>query len=181
MLLDRPFKVIVYEVRKMYDQQQLIRLINDDELLVALDVIRRSFQTVAMDFGITKENCPTNAAFLARDRLIQEKESGSLLFGLFLCDKMVGFIELYLHEDQSLELQKLAVLPKYRHRGFGKELISHAKKEAELCHKNVIKIGIINENTTLKQWYLSNGFIQTELRRFNHLPFTVCFMEFYVR
>jgi hypothetical protein len=29
----------------------------------------------------------------------------------------------------------------------------------------------------LKQWYQRQGFIVTEIKRFPHLPFTVCLME----
>ena len=41
-------------------------------------VIRDSFITVANEFGLTKENAPTNAAFIELDSLIglQQKEPG---------------------------------------------------------------------------------------------------------
>ena len=40
-----------------------------------------------------------------------------------------------------------------------------------------IGIGIINENSILKQWYENYGFREIELKRFAHLPFTVCLMS----
>ena len=33
------------------------------------------------------------------------------------------------------------------------------------------------ENIKLKNWYVANGFIHTGTKQFNHLPFTVGFME----
>jgi len=41
----------------------------------------------------------------------------------------------------------------------------------------LISIGIINENSVLKNWYIKYGFIEKGLKRFDHLPFEVCFME----
>jgi hypothetical protein len=38
-------------------------------------------------------------------------------------------------------------------------------------------IGIINENVRLKKWYIKHGFCEKALQRFDHLPFTVCFLE----
>jgi hypothetical protein len=40
-----------------------------------------------------------------------------------------------------------------------------------------VSIGIINENRRLKDWYISCGFAETGTRKFEHLPFEVCFME----
>jgi len=42
---------------------------------------------------------------------------------------------------------------------------------------NKISIGIIEENTKLKDWYLKLGFTHISTRKFKHLPFTVGFME----
>ena len=42
----------------------MIRAVIKEELPVCLEVIHRSFQTVADEFGLTKENCPTNGAFM---------------------------------------------------------------------------------------------------------------------
>ena len=40
-----------------------------------------------------------------------------------------------------------------------------------------IKIGIIEENIILKEWYKNFGFTHTAAKKFDHLPFTVKFME----
>lgn len=42
---------------------------------------------------------------------------------------------------------------------------------------NKIKIGIVEENTILKEWYEKIGFVHTGTKKFEHLPFTVGFME----
>ena len=47
---------------------------------------------------------------------------------------------------------------------------------AELgCKK--INIGIVEENTVLKEWYASQGFIHTGTCKFDFFPFTCGYME----
>ena len=41
-----------------------------------LYVIRRGFGTVAAEFGLTVDNCPTNRAFLQVNRLLKVREQG---------------------------------------------------------------------------------------------------------
>jgi hypothetical protein len=36
---------------------------------------------------------------------------------------------------------------------------------------------MMDEHSVLKRWYLGLGFRETELTKFAHLPFVVCFME----
>ncbi len=53
----------------------------------------------------------------------------------------------------------------------------YAFKTAKAMGFNKIQIGIIEENTILKNWYTKNGFVHTGTQKFEHLPFTVGFME----
>jgi hypothetical protein len=48
-----------------------IRSIRIDESQVAVDVLRRSFTTVAERFGLTMENCPRNIAFYTEQRFVE--------------------------------------------------------------------------------------------------------------
>lgn len=74
-------------------------------------------------------------------------------------------------------MNNLSILPEYRHKGYGKELLDVCKNKVKELGGNKITIGIIEENTKLKEWYIAYGFIQTGTRKFGHLPFTVGFME----
>lgn len=140
-------------------------------------LIRESFLTVANDFGLTVENCPTNGAFLQADRLAADMEKGNLLFGLFEKGRMVGFMELERSREGHAILEKLAVLPACRHRGYGRHLLLYAKETARDMGARKLLVAIIEENTVLKQWYLDNSFVHTGTKKFNHLPFTVGFLE----
>lgn len=141
------------------------------------EVIRESFLTVANDFGLTPENCPTNGAFLQPERLQADLEKGNLMFGLFCDGEMAGFMQLEQGKEGAVILEKLAVLPGSRHCGYGKMLLGYAKDKAKELGGNKLLIAIIEENTVLRQWYLDNGCIHTGTRVFPHLPFTVGFLE----
>lgn len=154
-----------------------IREIKEHELDDCIHVIRQGFGTVAKEFGLTQENCPTNGAFMKKERLIFEREKGNLQFGLLYENQLVGFMELAQIDEEMYSLEKLAVLPEFRHKGFGKKLMDYAKKILKDRKGNLITIGIIEENTVLKNWYLDYGFIHKGTQIFEHLPFTVGFME----
>ncbi len=70
----------------------------------------------------------------------------------------------------------MVVLPEYRHFGYGKKLLDKAFNEIRERKARYVSIGIINENTVLKRWYLQNGFIEYETKKYDHLPFTVCLL-----
>jgi len=140
-------------------------------------VIRDSFRTVADEFGLTKESAPTNAAFIELDSLEALHQKGTRFFGGFFDDRLVGFVAIRKAKDDLYYMEKLAVLPGFRHRGYGRKLVEHAIKAVKEVGGARISIGIINENTVLKEWYKGIGFVETGIRQYPHLPFKVCYME----
>ncbi len=147
------------------------------DLEQAARVIRQGFATVAKDFGLTINNCPTNGAFIKVNKLISDKEKGNLLYGLYAENQMIGFMQLE-KKDAQYELEKVTVLPQYRHFGYGKVLLDFSKSKAKELGATKLCIGIIEENAKLKQWYCANGFFHTGTVNYDFLPFTVGFMEF---
>lgn len=155
----------------------VIREVRDGELDICADVIRRGFGTVAKDFGLTIENVPTNGAFIKTERLAADREKGNQMFVLTENETIVGFMQLERADDEKYYLQKISVLPECRHRGYGKELLRTANEKVRAVGGRKIEIAIIEENEQLKKWYIKNGFTHTGTRKFDHLPFTVGFME----
>ena len=159
----------------------------DKELSTSAGVIRRSFRTVADEFGLTRENCPGHTAFLTSKDLRNERDHGLKCFGLFSGRKQIGFvgIEEYMTDalvglgpgENRYWLEKLAVLPSHRHEGYGEKLVDFAVHYVQERGGTSIVLGMINEHSVLKTWYLGLGFREVELRKFDHLPFVVCFME----
>jgi GNAT superfamily N-acetyltransferase len=77
-------------------------------------------------------------------------------------------------------MNDVAILPPWRHLGYGKKLLDFCKaKVIELGGKK-ITIGIVEENAVLKDWYAANRFEQIGTRVFTQLPFIVGFMEWRV-
>ena len=60
---------------------------------------------------------------------------------------------------------------------FGRLLLDHAKEVVKASGGKKIKIGIIEESTVLKNWYIANGFVHTGTKKFDHLPFTSGYLE----
>ena len=155
----------------------IIRPIEEQELEECASVIRAGFLSVAKEFGITKENAPTNGAFLEKEQLIEERAKGHRMYAAVQGATLIGYLQLEKSTPEIYFLQKLVVLPEYRRLGIGKALLDYAKERVVEWGGDKLSIGIIEENTVLKNWYLSYGFEPITTRRFEHLPFTVGFME----
>lgn len=156
----------------------MIIAVRDKSMLpICLQIIHKSFATVVEDFNLTKENCPGHTAFMAPDKLQNSFESGNCMFLYYSGSVPVGFFSLKQIDGETWELDHLAVLPEHRHRGIGKELLDYAEETVHKQNGKLLKIGIMEENGRLKQWYLQNRFVHTGTKRFEHLPFTVGFME----
>ncbi len=142
-------------------------------------VIAGSFITVATEFSLTRENAPTNPAFATPESLAEYLEKDVEIFLAENGREIVGCIAIEKsHIDGiSLFIERLGVLPEFRHRGIGRKLLDRALEEIKSRGGKSAGIGIINENTVLKNWYINCGFRETGTKVFQHLPFTVCFMK----
>ena len=155
----------------------MIYEVDKNELQECVYVIHQSFRTVAEQFGLTKENCPKHTSFIPLSFLETQKNWGWHMFGLYAGKKIIGYMSLSKESDDVYELHNLAVLPEYRHKGFGKLLLDYAKDTVKSLGGSTIKISIIEESTALKNWYIANGFVHTGIKKFVHLPFTSGYLE----
>lgn len=156
----------------------MIREIKEStELIKSAQVLRDSYMTVAVELKLTRENCPTNAAFTTLEQLKQLMEGGVEFFGLYDNNRQIGFVAIEHAGEQIYYMEKLAVLPEYRHRGYGKGLADFVYSHVREKKGKRISIGIIDENRLLKEWYKKQGYAEKGIKEYNHLPFTVCFME----
>lgn len=155
----------------------IIYEVDKNELQECLDVIHQSFSTVAEQFGLTQENCPKHTSFIPLVFLETQMNWGWHMYALYAGKKVIGYMSLSKESDDAYELHNLAVLPEYRHNGFGKLLLDYAKETVKSLDGNTIKIGIIEESTVLKNWYIANGFVHTGTKKFDHLPFTSGYLE----
>jgi len=159
----------------------MIRKISSSEIPECAAVIRDSFSTTARDFGITEANCPNHTSFIKTEKLQKQYDDGRPMFVYTDGNKIVGYFSLAPMESGDYELNNLAVLPEYRHMGYGREMVLFAIERARELGGNKISIGIIEENTVLKNWYSRLGFLHTGMKKFGYLPFTVGFMEYSIQ
>ncbi len=157
----------------------MIREVKREDIPVCVNLIRDSFMTVADEYGITKENTPRFTAFAISDARLywqMEKEHRSMFVaeeGGVLC----GYYSLLIQENSECELNNLAVLPQYRHRGIGKQLLEHSYTTAKKMGCCTMNIGIVEENTVLRKWYEQNGAIHTGTQKFDFFPFTCGYLK----
>jgi ribosomal protein S18 acetylase RimI-like enzyme len=140
-------------------------------------IVRKAFGTVAVDLGLTTDNSPMYPAFTTAERLGELRTRGAVFFGLFIDGVAAGFVAVEKENDGKYYMKRLAVLPEYRHGGYGKKLVDHVIDYVKGRGSRKLYIAIVNEQTVLKEWYRGMGFRETSMKSFEHLPFTVCFME----
>lgn len=155
----------------------VIHEVDKHELQECLEVIHQSFGTVAEQFGLTRENCPKHTSFIPISFLETQMDWGWHMYALYAGKKIIGYMSLSKEGDDTYELHNLAILPEYRHKGFGRLLLDHAKAVVKSLDGSRIKIGIIEESTVLKNWYIANGFVHIGTKKFDHLPFTSGYLE----
>lgn len=157
----------------------MIRKVGQEDIKECVEVIVKSFMTVADEFGFTINNAPRFTAFATTEERLNWHLNGEHrpMYVYIEDDIIVGYYSLLLQENEKCELNNVCVLPKHRHKGIGEKLMKHAfATVAELgCKK--INIGIVEENTVLKEWYASQGFIHTGTQKFDFFPFTCGYME----
>ena len=153
-----------------------IRPAHADDIQTVVSVLRRACATVAERFGLTPENCPKSPAFYTEDRVKDDLERGHRYYLLEDGAEVCGCVALEQARPDMCYLGRLAVPGEHRSRGFGQALVHHALAEAAKIGATRVEIGIISEDTRLKEWYGRFGFVQTGTKTFDHLPFVVAFM-----
>lgn len=158
-------------------EQSIVKLDELNDIYSFADIIKNSFRTVAEQYGLTEENSPTNPAFTTSENL-KKIASKSECFGVYINTMPCGFFALeFANERKTVYLERVCILPELRHNGLGKSILTFAENYCKDHHVETISIGIMNQNTILKNWYRQNGYTEISLKKFTHLEFEVCFLE----
>jgi ribosomal protein S18 acetylase RimI-like enzyme len=156
----------------------MIKPVTENDLHDCLKIFHRGYETVAVEFGLTEENCPDRGrASLPYEKLLNQFECGTLMFAYFHNDEPVGFLAMKMIDDDVCGLDDIVVLPEYRHRGYGKKLLDYCKQKAKELGSYKIRLGMIDDNKSLKKWYEDNGFVNIGYKNYDGAPFTVGKME----
>ena len=157
-----------------------IRTCTKEDAHVLAETIRMSFLDVAERFGLTQENAPSHPSNCTEDWIQKDMDRGITYFAIENENTIVGCVALELVNSEVCYIERLAVLPDQRERGFGKGLVNHVLSEAKHLGIHYVNIGIIAKHTELKNWYKKIGFVEGESKDFPHLPFRVSFMSYNV-
>ena len=160
-------------------EREIIRYMSMEEIPKCVSVVRNAFLTVANELGFTQENAPRFTAFATDEgrfgyQFCKEKRP---MFVYMIGDKIVGYYSLAFLNETDAELNNLAVLPEYRHKGIGRKLLGDCFEKARESGRVKLKIGIVEENRVLRKWYENNGFEHTGTKKFDFFPFTCGYME----
>ncbi len=156
-----------------------IRIGTKADLGILVDVIQNSFQDVAERFGLTPQNSPTHPSNCRPEWLVREMDRGVTYYILETAGRSVGCAALEKINDQVCYLERLAVLPEVRRKGYGEALVRHVLSQARLLNVYRVQIGIIADHRELHDWYEKFGFEDTESKTFPQLVFQVTFMAYY--
>jgi ribosomal protein S18 acetylase RimI-like enzyme len=157
---------------------QLIRHIVESELVECLEVIHKGYKTVADKFGLNDDNCPdSGGATLKYEKLLASYNKGKKMFAYFLDEKVVGFMEFHIVDNDTVKIGDIVVLPEYRNKGIGTELLNYSKKFCKNNGFTKLTLGMIDDNIMLKKWYIKNGFCESHTMKYPKAPFTTEYME----
>lgn len=140
------------------------------------NIVKEANIPVAEKLGLTLENCPKHPSNCTKEWILESMNNGEEYYILEHEGKPVGCIAYQDPKTPESYLNRLAVLPEYQSKGFGEKLVEFHENLSKENGKAKISIGIIDSNTTLKNWYKKLGFTENGKKEFPHLPFTVCFM-----
>ena len=160
----------------------MIKEIDKSEIAECVSVIRKSFQTVADEFGFTIENAPRFTAFATtEERLFYQLEIEHRLLVAYYDDdgdgRILGYYSLMLLDNSECELSNLCVLPEFRHKKIGEALLDDAMSRVRNKECKKMKLGIVEENKRIRACYEKHGFTHTHTVKYDYFPFTCGYME----
>ncbi|MBD5452229.1 MAG: GNAT family N-acetyltransferase [Lachnospiraceae bacterium] len=157
----------------------MIKEIAKNDISECVSVIKASFFTVANEMGFNTDNAPRFTAFsITVERLTwQLEKEHRVMCAYYDHGSIIGYYSLLLQENKECELNNLCVLPEYRHRHIGEQLVKDAFEKAKALDRIKMNIGIVEENTVLRHWYERLGFEHIGTKKFDFFPFTCGYME----
>ncbi len=144
-----------------------------------LQVTRTAFAAQALQLRITRESNPHHGAFETLDDLRERMNNGEQPVLAYLDQRLVGSVRFRIASHDPLEghISRLAVLPEFRGRQFGVELMQFAEKQLRKRGATRSLLGIVEVFDRLRVFYESLGYAEVERRQREHLPFGVIIMR----
>lgn len=141
-------------------------------------IVSESNKDVAVLFGLSGSNAPHHPSLCTSDWIRADYDRGERYFTYEDGKDLVGCVACERADEQTMYLNRLSVLPNWRHQGFGEQLVRHILELSCAEGATQVSVGIIADHSRLKNWYLQLGFEETGTRSFDHLPFDVTYLKF---
>lgn len=149
---------------------------NDAEQIAT--IISEAHKDIAVQFCINFKNNPRHPSFYTRNWVVSDFNRGEEYFLGIENNVYIGCIAFEQPNPDTAYLNRLSVLPEYRHNGIGAKLVNHILEFSKSKRIQFVSIGIIAAHEVLKKWYSTMGFIEGETQKFDHLPFDVTYMRY---
>lgn len=140
-------------------------------------VVRQCFADVARRFDLTAENCPAHPSNSTMEKIKEDMARGVSFFLKIDMGIPAGCVGIEKADEETCHIVRLGVLPGRRGRGFGGQLLEKAVLQAKDSGAKAVSAGIIAQDNELKKWYEKRGFVETETKEIEQLPFQVSFMK----
>lgn len=152
-----------------------------DEAATIATIISEANRDVATRFRLDATNCPKHPSFCTAAWVEADLARGERYFVIVQGGTPIACVAYETPSADVAYLNRLSVLPGFRKRGIGAQLVAHVIALADAADISTVSIGVIGEHGDLQRWYRKLGFVDGELKRFPHLPFSVRYMSYTVR
>ncbi len=158
-----------------------IRQARREEAVLLARLIRRAFATSARRMRMTRRTWPGHAAWTPAARVRTLMDEGFRYWILEEGGEARGCVaSAWRPEKSAMHVRHLAVLPRWRRRGFGRRLMARVVADARRRGAPRVTLGIAATDRGLRRWYERLGFAVSETRAWKGMPVRVAFltMEF---
>lgn len=147
--------------------------VSREDIPECVEVVRRSFMTVAEELSIKKETSPLFTGYLIScERLyFQYDVEKRPMFCAEIGGKIVGYCSTALPAGEQGEINNLSVLPEFRHHKIGEALLNHAFEILRSQGCKTALVDIVADNLRLRKWYESLGFVYIKTVRLEGYEF----------
>ncbi len=141
-------------------------------------IIREANKDIAQKFLLNIKNAPNHPSFYTVNRVLSDLERGEKYFLCKRGEVEMGCVAFEQPDENTAYLNRLSVLPNYRHCGIGGSLVNYVLDYSRKKSVKTVSIGIIADHHLLRRWYSDLGFVAADTRTFDHLPFDVSYMHY---
>ena len=120
-------------------------------------IVSQGNKDVAEKFELTLENNPKHPSFYTKEWILSDIDRGEEYFLYRINGVNCGCVAFEQANSDISYLNRLSVLPEYRHKGIGEQLVKHVLEYSRTKNIQMVSIGIIAEHTLLKKMVFGVG------------------------